>query len=61
MGTYECNLTPMFSCRGLFSSKFENLILHYLMLGHNPTIGRPCLLQHVVRPPLATPLRVTRG
>ena len=37
--------------QGAFPPKFVILILNYLMLGHNPTIGRPCLLQHVVREP----------
>ena len=27
----------------------DHLIVGYRMLVHNPTIGRPCLLQHVVR------------
>ena len=39
----------MFSCRGLSGMGLVNSNLKYLTLVHNPTIGRPCLLQHVVR------------
>ena len=35
------NLTPVFSCRGLSLLKLVNLILHYLMLGHNLTPVAP--------------------
>ena len=44
-----CGLTPVLSCGGLSWAGAVFLTLRYLMLGYNPTIGRPRRLQHVVR------------
>ena len=45
----------MFSCRGLSPFRLVLLNVRYLMLVYTPTIGRPCRLQHVVRPQLGEP------
>ena len=50
----------MFSCRGLLGMGLDHLNVQYLTLVHNPTIGRPCLLQHVVRPQLGEPAPLPR-